>query len=38
MMTVAVMIQQIGHQPGKSGKVGEFDIGQGKVWEIVVCL
>jgi len=23
---------------GKPGKVGEFDIGQGKVREIVVCL
>jgi len=26
------------HPPRKRGKVGEFDIGQGKVWEIVVCL
>jgi len=27
-----------GHPRGKPGKVGEFDIGQGKVSEIVVCL
>ena len=29
---------QHGHLPRKPGKVGEFDIGQGKVREIVVCL
>jgi len=29
---------QGGHLPGKPGKVKEFDIGQGKVREIVVCL
>jgi len=27
-----------GYPPGKPGKVREFDIGQGKVKEIVVCL
>jgi len=27
-----------GHSPVKLGKVGEFDTGQGKVREIVVCL
>jgi len=27
-----------GWPPEKPGKVGEFDIGQGKVREIVVCL
>jgi len=26
------------HLPGKRGKVQEFDIGEGKVGEIVVCL
>ena len=41
---VLLPFEQIGHSPGKPEKVGEFDIGQEKVGEvmkireIVVCL
>jgi len=31
-------IFQGGYPPSKRGKVGEFDIGQGKIRETVVCL
>jgi len=30
--------QSNGHPPGKPGKLWEFDIGQGKLREIMCCL
>jgi len=38
LIFTTVSLLQHDHPPDKPEKVGEFDIGQGKVGEIVVCL